>query len=54
MIDGSTMAGRQWLGVSLSSPKAFMFWRVLELPDSKSPTMAYALVQVVDNLTVHL
>jgi hypothetical protein len=50
MIDGSSMAGRKWLGVCIATAQAFYFWRVLRLPDNKGKTIAASLAEVVAEL----
>jgi hypothetical protein len=50
MIDGSTMAGRKWLGVCIATMKASMIWRVLEMDDFKAKTICDSLEKVVGEL----
>jgi regulator of replication initiation timing len=51
MTDGSTMAGRKWLGVSLATSRAFLFWRALSMKNNEGKTIAQSLADVVKELT---
>jgi hypothetical protein len=51
MVDGSSMAGRKWLGVCIAAAKAFYFWRVLRVVDNRGRTIARALADVVEELS---
>jgi hypothetical protein len=50
MVDGSSMAKRKWLAVSVAGGEAFYFWRLLELADNTSEAITAALATVVREL----